>query len=95
MGDKADYVRSQGQTRNHECHWPDCKVQVPPAMFMCKGHWFTLPKDLQRKIWQEYRIGQEADMKPSEEYLAVADAVQKWIANHPTFKDADKQGKLF
>lgn len=24
MSTKADYVRSQGQTRDHHCHWPGC-----------------------------------------------------------------------
>jgi len=33
MSTKADYVRSQGQTRNHHCHWPGCDKQVPPAMW--------------------------------------------------------------
>jgi len=40
MSTKADYVRSQGQTRNHHCHWPGCDKQVPPAMWGCKGHWY-------------------------------------------------------
>lgn len=91
---KADYVRSQGQTRNHECHWPNCTAQVPPAMWGCKKHWFTLPKHLRDKIWAAYRPGQEKDMRPSEAYLEAAREVQEWIREHEEAKQS-KQGKLF
>ncbi len=76
---KADYVRSQKQTRNHTCHWPGCEKQVPPAMWGCKTHWFKLPKHLRNKIWKAYRPGQEVTMTPSVEYLAVAKEVQEWV----------------
>ena len=76
---KADYVRRQGQSRNHECHWPGCETQVPPAMWGCKKHWFKLPKSLRDKVWNAYVPGQEARMDPSDEYLAVAQEVQAWI----------------
>ncbi len=77
---KARYVKSQSQTRNHECHWPGCTSQVPPAMWGCKPHWFALPADLRRKIWIAYRPGQELHASPSDEYMDVIDEVQKWIA---------------
>lgn len=76
---KADYVRSQGQTRNHHCHWPDCDKQVPPAMWGCMGHWKALPKDLQARIWATYVPGQEVSGTPSRAYLEAAKAVQDWI----------------
>ena len=80
---KADYVRQQGQTRPHTCHWPGCGKQVPPAMWGCKEHWFRLPKYLRDRVWAAYRPGQEIDMSPSREYLAVTDEVEQWIAaNH-------------
>jgi hypothetical protein len=79
---KADYVRSQGQTRSHECHWPGCSKQVPPAMWGCKTHWFSLPAELRAKVWRAYRAGQEVDMSPSTDYITVAREVQDWIANH-------------
>jgi hypothetical protein len=81
---KADYVRAQGQTRNHHCHWTGCKAEVPPAMWGCKRHWFKLPKALRDRIWAAYRPGQEIDQRPSRDYLEVAREVQAWIAaNHP------------
>lgn len=77
---KADYVRSQGQTRKHHCHWPGCKQQVPPALWGCKRHWFQLPKSLRNKIWATYEPGQEVDGTPSDSYLKVAREVQEWVA---------------
>ncbi len=79
---KADYVKSQRQTRDHHCHWPGCETQVPPAMWGCKRHWFMLPKRLRDRVWAAYVPGQEATMTPSEEYLAVAREVQVWIKEH-------------
>jgi hypothetical protein len=63
----------------HTCHWPGCDKAVPPAMWGCKVHWFTLPKRLRDRIWATYRAGQEIDKRPSETYLDAAKAVQAWI----------------
>lgn len=76
---KADYVRSQGQSREHHCHWPGCEKQVPPAMWGCRTHWFALPGTLRALIWATYKPGQEVNGTPSAAYLNAADAVQKWI----------------
>ncbi len=81
IGEKADYVRHQPQTRKHHCHWPGCDKQVPPAMWGCKTHWFRLPQTLRNKIWRTYQPEQEIDMTPSAEYLIVAQEVQAWIAS--------------
>jgi hypothetical protein len=80
MTTKADYVRSQGQTRKHHCHWPGCSQQVPPAMWGCKGHWFRLPAILRARIWSTYKPGQEVNGTPSADYLEAARQVQAWIA---------------
>lgn len=76
---KADYVRTQGQTRDHHCHWPGCAKQVPPAMWGCRMHWFALPGHLRSRVWATYQPGQEISGRPSEEYLKVAQEVQQWI----------------
>lgn len=82
--DKRRYVMSQGQTRDHHCHWPGCKTQVPPAMWGCKPHWFRLPKPIRDRIWEAYRPGQEKDMRPSTAYLEAAEEAQRWIQeNYP------------
>lgn len=77
---KAAYVKAQGQTRDHHCHWPGCSRQVPPAMWGCRPHWFTLPQDLRNRIWATYRPGQEINGTPSPAYIEAAEAVQRWIA---------------
>lgn len=79
---KADYVKAQGQTRSHTCHWPGCGKQVPPAMWGCSPHWFKLPKAIRDDIWRAYRPGQEKDMKPSETYVQAARRAQEWIASN-------------
>lgn len=80
---KQAYVKSQGQTRPHHCHWPDCQAHVPPAMWGCKKHWFMLPKELRDRVWAAYEPGQEITGRPSRAYVAVAREVQEWIAaNH-------------
>lgn len=80
MNSKVDYVKSQGQTRSHHCHWTGCTKQVPPAMWGCSTHWFRLPASLRSRIWATYKPGQEVNMTPSEKYLEAAKAVQDWIA---------------
>lgn len=76
---KAEYVLSQPFAVNHRCHWPDCKKQVPPAMWGCSKHWYILPPTLRSKLWAAYRPSQERDKKPSEEYIKVAHEIQEWI----------------
>lgn len=76
---KAAHVKRAKQTRSHHCHWPGCEKPVPPAMWGCKAHWFTLPKPLRDRIWATYRPGQEETADPSSAYLEAAGAVQQWI----------------
>lgn len=52
---------------------------MPPAMWGCKPHWFSLPKRLRDQIWATYRRGQEVTKTPSAAYIAVANQVQAWI----------------
>lgn len=90
--EKVQYVLSQGQTRDHHCHWPGCPKQCPPAMWGCKKHWMMLPKYLRDKVWVAYRPGQEATMTPSSTYLEVAKEVQQWIAKHSEKKSGTRFG---
>lgn len=81
---KADYVRRQPQTRPHHCHWTGCGVQVPPAMWGCKKHWFMLPQAIRDEIWRTFKPGQEVSATPSREYVAAVRKAEAWIgANHP------------
>ena len=82
MPSKADYVRAQVFEPGHTCHWPGCEVEVPPAMWGCRKHWYKLPKQLRQKLWQVYEPGQEIEGNPSEEYIEVAREIQAWIAEN-------------
>jgi hypothetical protein len=60
----------------HTCHARGCSTSVPPRMFMCRRHWFMVPRAMQARIWATYRPGQERTKDPSLEYLdAAMDAV--------------------
>ncbi len=41
----------------HHCHAIACEVKVPPAMLMCKSHWFRVPLALRNRVWAEYHNG--------------------------------------
>jgi hypothetical protein len=49
-------------------------------MFMCKAHWYRLPKPTRDAIWRVYRPGQEVTKTPSREYLETARAAIEWLA---------------
>lgn len=57
---------------DHHCHAHGCHVSVPPRLFMCRRHWFLVPKPLRDGIWATYRPGQEITKDPTPEYLDVA-----------------------
>lgn len=47
---------------------------------MCRRHWFMVPKLMRDRIWATYRPGQEADKKPSEEYIEAARECVRLVA---------------
>lgn len=55
----------------HLCHARDCQTAVPRKMFMCRKHWFMLPKDMQDQVWDTYTPGQENTMDVSAAYMEV------------------------
>lgn len=55
----------------HLCHAHGCERKVPPHIFMCRGHWYSLPKAVRDAIWFHYRSGQEITKDPSPSYMAV------------------------
>jgi hypothetical protein len=65
---------------SHTCHATNCKAKILPEMFMCKRHWFKLPKTIRDRIWREYRPGQCDDWKISSEYVEAAKAGVRYIA---------------
>ena len=83
---KVQHVLRDRPRAGHTCHWPGCERHVPPSIWGCKQHWFTLPKPLRDRIWRAYRPGQEDDKRPSETYMEAAHAVQAWIATQQPWK---------
>lgn len=63
----------------HRCHWPGCMSVVPPKLWGCKAHWYTLPQEIRERIWASYRPGQEITKSPSREYIKATRAAKKWI----------------
>lgn len=55
----------------HECHAVGCNVEVPPAMLMCRRHWYMVPKPLRDRVWATYRSGQEKTKDPSDGYMVA------------------------
>lgn len=55
----------------HLCHAHGCYTPIAPKLFMCKHHWFSLPRAVRAAVWREYRPGQEIDKNPSPRYMAV------------------------
>lgn len=90
-------------TRSRLCHWPDCNVKVVPKMLCCPTHWHRIPKELQAKVWANYREGQELDGLPSREYVLVLREVRdhalkadgKPIPGTPTGPPAPRQKSMF
>jgi hypothetical protein len=39
----------------HECPAPDCQVRVPRHKFVCRSHWYALPKDIRDRVWAGFR----------------------------------------
>jgi len=64
----------------HLCHAKNCKVQVPPSMFMCRDHWYMLPKVMRDILWALYSPGQEITKTPSQDYLEHAQECIDYVA---------------
>lgn len=82
----------------HRCHFPPCTVEVPRKMFMCRTHWYMVPKPLRDEVWLHYNPGQEQGKAPvTREYLDVTDraiaAVKAKIEKMG--KEKAPQGDLF
>lgn len=68
----------------HTCHAIGCDVPIPPALFMCKPHWFAVPTELRRQIQSHYRPGQEISKDPSPQHIEVATAAKLAVFNAET-----------
>lgn len=64
----------------HTCHAIGCETAVPPKLFMCRDHWAMVPKKLQTKVWEHYRLGQEIDKVVTMEYLYWTSRAKRFVA---------------
>jgi hypothetical protein len=70
-------------TEPHYCHANGCEVRVPRRMFMCRTHWFMVPRDMRSAINAAYTPGQEkldGNAWPSDEYLALTRRARDAVA---------------
>lgn len=65
---------------SHTCHAIGCDVKTPREMFMCRRHWYMVPRALRTRIWKYYRPGQCDDMNPSRAYCDAAKAAVLAVA---------------
>lgn len=67
---------------SHHCHAPGCHLPTAPKLFMCKAHWYMLPKAMRDAIWSAYQKGQEQKrVRPTPEYFEAARAARNYIAD--------------
>lgn len=64
----------------HTCHAKGCDKPVPPRMFMCRPHWYMIPKKDRDRLWAVYVPGQERRKDPTDEYLEVAHELVELVA---------------
>ena len=83
LASKVEHVKDAKQDRDHTCHWPGCDLQVAPALWGCKRHWYMLPIHIRKRIWATYKIGQErGDARVSSAYVAVAREAEEFARNY-------------
>ena len=75
---------------SHKCHAHGCPAIVPPALFMCRIHWFSLRKPLRDAIWRHYVPGQENTKTPTASYMAV----QQRAVGELAFKPNDERAAI-
>jgi hypothetical protein len=71
---------------SHTCHATNCAVRTSPEMFMCKRHWFALPKAMRDRIWATYRPGQCDDWNITKGYADAAREAVTFLAEKEGFK---------
>jgi hypothetical protein len=57
-------------------------------MFMCRRHWYELPKATRDAIWDAYVPGQEVRKDPTAAYLDVATEAVDWLARREGLRPA-------
>lgn len=74
----------------HTCHWPGCDKKVPPKLWGCREHWWTLPGYIRSAIWDAYVPGQEVRKDPSKDYIRAAELAQDFAVEYERLKTINK-----
>lgn len=64
----------------HTCHAASCNKAVPPRIFMCRAHWFQLPKEMRDAVNSACVPGQWITKTPTREYVRAARDAVSYIA---------------
>lgn len=44
------------KSSTYKCHVPRCPGRIEGWQVMCWKHWRDVPKDIQSRVWHEYRL---------------------------------------
>lgn len=62
------------------CHAINCDTRIPSNRLMCPRHWFLVPAELRKAVWQTYRPQQQEGQAPTQAYLDAARAAIDYVA---------------
>ena len=61
-----------------KCPGKDCGVEVERPRFLCRPHWYSVPKPLRDRIWQLYREAPGSEELESIEHPAARFRRLEW-----------------
>lgn len=65
---------------NHTCHAIDCRTPCKPEHLMCAKHWAMLSAGRQKRVYEEYRVGQcNGKPPPSQAWHDAADLAIMYV----------------
>lgn len=83
MSDQIPLFEEEPKPLPHTCHIPECAVEVPSQMLMCRKHWFMVPANIRRRVWKHFNVAQCSDdpdrPRPTREWLDAADDAIKAV----------------
>jgi len=54
------------------CAVKGCDYDVSPNVLLCTSHWLKVPKATKRRVYQNYRSGQDRGGRPTADWLNAA-----------------------
>jgi hypothetical protein len=65
----------------HVCHAPECHIEIPRSMLMCKKHWVMVPLPIQKRVYKHFRVEQLRNEKPTIDWMWAASDAQTAVAH--------------